>query len=328
MGVLWFYIKFLLKGGYSNNLKKLKFSAGSWIGKNVSIFFEKPGGNHQTIFLGRDVKIGHFSDLYVGRDNAIIIKDYTTLNTHCKIAGDVTIERYCLLSANILISSGAHYATKFPHLLIRHQDQRVLSTEAGMREHSKPVHIEEDVWIGVGVYIKQGVSIGRGAVIGANAVVLKDVAPYEIVGGSPARKLKQRLEFKPRNFIQAAVEEDLPYFYRGFDHYNVNDKNPSKQVGILADEESKIAIPPFASQTFLCKGFLTEPGPVSLRIFIDDVPAGEYQLTENCFELKIEGKQDPARERKINTYSFITFAVSYDKRFSFGINSIKIFESL
>lgn len=328
MRVLWFYIKFLLKGGYSNNLRKLKFSAGSWIGKNVSIFFEKPGGNHQSIFLGRDVKIGHFSDLYVGRDNAIIIKDFTTLNTHCKIAGDVTIERYCLLSANILISSGAHYATKFPHLLIRHQDQRVLSTEAGIREHSKPVHIEEDVWIGFGVYIKQGISIGRGAVIGANSVVLNDVAPYEIVGGSPARKLKLRLEFRPKNFIQAAIEEDLPYFYRGFDHYNVNARNPSRQVGILAYEECKIAIPPHGSQPIVCKGFLTEPGPLSVKIFIDDVPAGVFQITESCFELKIEGKQDPSPERKINNYSFITFAVSYNNRFCFGINSIKIFESL
>jgi len=218
---LWFHIKFLLKGGYSNNFKKLKFSPGSWTGKNVSIFFENPAGANQSIFLGRDVKIGHFSDLYVGRDNAIIIKDYTSINTHCKIAGDVTIERYCLLSANILVSSGAHYATAFPHMLIRHQDQKVLSTEEGIRQHSKPVHIEEDVWIGFGVYIKQGISIGRGAVIGANAVVLKDVGPYEIVGGTPAKKLKMRLDFQPRNFIQASVPEDLPYFYRGFDHYNV-----------------------------------------------------------------------------------------------------------
>jgi acetyltransferase-like isoleucine patch superfamily enzyme len=321
---LWFYIKFFLKGGYINNFKKLRFSSGAWVGKNVSIFFEKPGSSLQSISFGRDVRIGHFSDLYVGRDNAVVIKDFTTLNTHCKIAGDVTIERYCLLSANILISSGAHYATKFPHLLIRHQDQRVLSTEAGIQSHSKPVHIEEDVWIGFGVYIKQGISIGRGAVVGANSVVLKDVLPYEIVGGNPARRLKHRLEFQPPNIIEARREEDRPYFYRGFDHYNVHDRNVSKEMGMLGYEECTVAIPLYHSQDINCKGFLTDSGPLKFKVSIDNIPIGDFEVNETCFELKICTRQSQPADRSINSYSFITFAVPYNKRLCFGINSIKI----
>ena len=54
------------------------------------------------------------------------------------------------------------------------------------------VSIGHDVWIGHGVTVLAGVSIGTGAVIGAGAVVSKDVAPYEVVGGVPARHIKWR----------------------------------------------------------------------------------------------------------------------------------------
>jgi acetyltransferase-like isoleucine patch superfamily enzyme len=51
--------------------------------------------------------------------------------------------------------------------------------------------IEDEVWIGEGAVILKGVTVGRRAVIGANAVVTKDVAPYTVVGGIPARVIKK-----------------------------------------------------------------------------------------------------------------------------------------
>jgi galactoside O-acetyltransferase len=54
------------------------------------------------------------------------------------------------------------------------------------------VVIGNDVWIATGVYIGPGITVGDGAVIGANAVVLRDVEPYTIVGGVPARFIKKR----------------------------------------------------------------------------------------------------------------------------------------
>lgn len=55
-----------------------------------------------------------------------------------------------------------------------------------------PVVIEDDVWIGARVIILPGVHVGRGSILGAGAVVTKDVEPYSIVGGNPAKLLKKR----------------------------------------------------------------------------------------------------------------------------------------
>lgn len=277
------------------------------------------------IILGEGVKIGHFSDLAVGYNNRIWIKDHTTINTHCKIAGDVTIERYCLLSANILISSGAHYSTRYPHLLIRQQDARVLSDEAGKIEHSKPVHIEEDVWIGFGVYIKQGVTVGRGAVIGANSVVLKDIPPYEIHGGSPARKLKNRLEFKPKTHLSGSAEEDRPYFYRGFDHFQTNGP---EEGDLRSFSQSTVAIPFITTQIIVCKGYLIVNGPISLKINIDFVPAGEYEIKEKSFELRIQITDSQYLKRAVSNYSFLNFEAPNAIGPCFSIKSIDIISSL
>jgi acetyltransferase-like isoleucine patch superfamily enzyme len=63
----------------------------------------------------------------------------------------------------------------------------------------RPVKIGHDVWIGHGAFIRSGISVGDGAVVAAGSVVVKDVAPYAIVGGNPAKFIRYR-------FPLAAVE--------------------------------------------------------------------------------------------------------------------------
>ncbi len=84
--------------------------------------------------------------------------------------------------------------------------------------------IGNDVWIGFEVVIMAGVHIGDGAIIGARAVVTKDVPPYTIVGGVPAREIRKRfdaatverlLALKWWNWPEARIRQNLPYLQNG-----------------------------------------------------------------------------------------------------------------
>jgi Acetyltransferase (isoleucine patch superfamily) len=57
--------------------------------------------------------------------------------------------------------------------------------------HPAPIVLEDDVWIGSGSIILKGITIGEGSVVAAGSVVTKDVSPNVIVGGNPARVLKE-----------------------------------------------------------------------------------------------------------------------------------------
>lgn len=100
----------------------------------------------------------------------------------------LTVGKFCSIADNVqIILGGEHHtdwATTYPFdILIE-----------GREPLSKgDVTIGNDVWIGKNVLILSGVTIGDGAVIGAGAVVTKDVLPYSIVCGVPARKIRFRL---------------------------------------------------------------------------------------------------------------------------------------
>ena len=70
----------------------------------------------------------------------------------------------------------------------------------GLPENDQDVTIEDGVWVGCNVTILKGVTIGRGAVVGAGSLVTKDIPPYSIAVGNPARVIKSR-------FTEAQIEE-------------------------------------------------------------------------------------------------------------------------
>ena len=85
-----------------------------------------------------------------------------------------------------------------------------------------PIIVEDDVWIATNALILSGVTIGRGAIVAAGAVVVKDVPPYAIVGGNPAKILKYRFPLEIRESLMKMdfslltkeyIEQNIDFFY-------------------------------------------------------------------------------------------------------------------
>lgn len=116
-------------------------------------------------------------------------KDSVSIGQYCSIANDV-----------LLLAGGEHntsFASTFPFRVYFGADPGALAADPKEIEYADatykgPITIGNDVWIGFGATVLSGVTIGDGAIVGARAVVAKDVAPYSIVVGNPARTVKTR----------------------------------------------------------------------------------------------------------------------------------------
>lgn len=120
---------------------------------------------------------------------------------NCSVGDDVSIGGGALfICALAPISIGSH--TMFgPNVTMITGDHRIdivgrwmksVTNTEKLPENDQPIILEGDNWIGANVTILKGVTIGQGAVIAAGAVVVKDVPPYSIVGGAPARVISHR----------------------------------------------------------------------------------------------------------------------------------------
>ena len=90
-------------------------------------------------------------------------------------------------------------------------------------EH-KPLEIGHDVWIGQGAVLMSDIKIGNGAIIGNNAVVLKDVEPYQIVAGNPAKPIRHRFDEKTISALNKCKWWDFPLdILKEFNPNDIND---------------------------------------------------------------------------------------------------------
>lgn len=124
---------------------------------------------------------------YFGNGRQITIGHNSGLGVNCLINGPLQIGNDVMMGPDVVILTQNH---KFSDLQIPMRLQG--------HYPRKKVTIGDDVWIGIRAIILPGVTIGKGAIVAAGAVVTKDVPPYAIVGGNPARIIKYKT---PQNAV-------------------------------------------------------------------------------------------------------------------------------
>jgi len=127
----------------------------------------------------------------IGKDSFISKDVYMTNSNLVKIGEYSHINRGCLLDARAGIEIGNSVSVSHDVKIVTGSHEIQSESFCGI---FKPIKIEDYAWIGVGSMLLQGVTIGKGAVVAAGAVVTKDVPPYTVVGGVPAKKIGNRNE--------------------------------------------------------------------------------------------------------------------------------------
>lgn len=134
----------------------------------------------------------------------IHVTDYSPADTKLYIGS------YCSIAPGVQFLLGGEHQlysiSTYPFKVLSFGESR----EAGSKGN---IVVKDDVWIGTNAIICSGVTIGQGAVIAAGAVVTKDVEPYAIVGGNPAKLIKYRID---RNLIKKMMDIDVEKLFDSF----------------------------------------------------------------------------------------------------------------
>ena len=146
---------------------------------------------HKTFYVASGVNLA--SDLKAGA--------YSYVGTNSELYPNVEIGDYTIIAGNVKIVGGDH-TFETPGLPIIFCDRGCIDKTI----------IGKDVWIGTNSIIMTGVKIGDGAIVAAGSVVTKNIEPYSIVGGVPAKKLKMRFneeQIKTHNEMLKKKIKDL-----------------------------------------------------------------------------------------------------------------------
>ena len=187
------YIKYIIRFLYSIILKFRNIKASPRASFNLSTKLEGFNVVHQNSYIGGS-NIGRCT--YIGQNCTLI---------NCKIG------RFCSIAENVKVISSTHpthtYISTSPCFFSVNKQCGISFTEKNCFKENLSIEgyniiIENDVWIGSNVTIMGGIKIGNGAIIAMGAVVTKDVPPYAIVGGVPAKIIRYR-------FTQEEIEKLL-----------------------------------------------------------------------------------------------------------------------
>lgn len=140
--------------------------------------------------------------------------DFSYLAADCQVA-DTTIGKFCAIAADVRIGPPNHpmgrtSQHRFTYCPEYYDPAQTRDAAFFAARRAARVTIGHDVWIGHGVTVLAGVTVGDGAVLAAGAVVAKDVAPYTIVGGVPAKPIRERFPRAIAERLQRIAWWDWP----------------------------------------------------------------------------------------------------------------------
>lgn len=139
------------------------------------------------------------SNIHVGKSTRIWAPDFVYIGDNSYIGKNVSIEANTRIGKSVLIANSVKFAGKNDHDFhdigtpVRFSPW-IGDAEPDSKVRAGFIEVGDDVWIGIGSIILSPVKIGKGAIIAAGSVVTKDIAPYAIVGGNPAKFIKMRFE--------------------------------------------------------------------------------------------------------------------------------------
>lgn len=133
------------------------------------------------------------------------IDKYTYIGKNTIIC-NADIGKFCSIAYDCIINPGDHPLNMISTSPVFYTQSNILRKSFNHEEFNEyeKISIGNDVWIGARAFIGKGVKIGNGAIIGAHAVVTKDVEPYAIVVGNPAKVIKKRFD---ENMIEILEKE-------------------------------------------------------------------------------------------------------------------------
>jgi acetyltransferase-like isoleucine patch superfamily enzyme len=163
--------------------------------------------------IRKGVVIG--SDVTIGR--------YTYISGPGAVVNSGKIGKFCSIAMGVKIGMDDHdYKCVSTHPFLFSEKFGNFVASSGSKQLKEPPVIGNDVWIGVDAIVCRGVKVSDGAIVAAGAVVTKDVAPYTIVAGVPAKMIGSRFDNKTLNELQKirwyewsdeVIKSKLEYFY-------------------------------------------------------------------------------------------------------------------
>jgi chloramphenicol O-acetyltransferase type B len=187
------------------------------IGRGATLSGENTFGRNVSIMNGVYVLKSQFGDAVEVRDNCRIFESsfegnniiyercsigrsslgkYSYLSQDSNI-GNLTVGRFCSIGPGFAVGLGTHpsnYVSTSPVFFSTRKQCGVTFADREYFTEQTSSSIGNDVWIGAKVFMKDGTTINHGAIVAAGAVVTRDVAPYAIVGGVPARTIRMRFD--------------------------------------------------------------------------------------------------------------------------------------